>query len=412
MGDIESRQAQAVTPQSADRLRGVLRFTWNAVWEFGPDLLKTFLPGLAIASKVAKFVSDQAGLTDKVKELTARQGAMAAAGKGTAAGQGLEQSHIFEQYTNVLRALAKKQPLLLILDDLHWVDAGSTSLLFHLGRRIADSRILILGAYRPDEVALGRGADRHPMEKVLAEFKRYGGDLTVDVGSAAAAEGRAFVDAYLDTEPNQLDVGFREALFRHTGGHPLFLVELLRTLQERGSLARDARGRWAPGPDLDWNALPPRAEGVVEERIGRLESDLRQTLAAASVEGAEFTAEVVAQVRQVEERELVRWLSGELDRQHRLVQAQGMQRIGRQRLSTYRFRHELFQRYLYGSLDEIERAYLHQDVGAVLESLYADQTALIAPQLAHHFLAAKDPERALPYLIEAGQAAAARVWPR
>ena len=64
--------------------------------------------------------------------------------------EGLDQSHLFEQFTNVLCFVSNEQPLLLILDDLQWADTASTSLLFHLGRRIAAARILIAGAYRPE----------------------------------------------------------------------------------------------------------------------------------------------------------------------------------------------------------------------------------------------------------------------
>ena len=86
------------------------------------------------------------------------------------AGPLFQQSDLFEQYTRVLRQLARRRPLLLLLDDLQWADAGSVSLLFHLGKRLTGDRILIVGAYRPTEVALGRGGERHPLEPVLADY--------------------------------------------------------------------------------------------------------------------------------------------------------------------------------------------------------------------------------------------------
>ncbi|MFQ5857821.1 MAG: hypothetical protein ACE5LU_19630, partial [Anaerolineae bacterium] len=88
---------------------------------------------------------------------------------------------------------------------------------------------------------------------------------------------------------------------------------------------------------------PGGADPGLEERIGRLEAELRETLTVASVEGEAFTAEVVAQVRKVDERSLVRQLGRELDKKHHLVGAQGIRRLGRQRLSLYRFWHSLFQ---------------------------------------------------------------------
>jgi adenylate cyclase len=197
----------------------------------------------------------------------------------------------------VLRTLAKTHPLLLMLDDVQWADSASIGLLFHLGRRLEGSSILIACAYRPEEVALERAGERHPLEKVLAEFKWSLGDVWVDLRRADEREGRSFVDALLDTEPNRLGEDFRRALFEHTGGHPLFTVEVLRAMQERGDLVPDAEGRWVEGPSLDWERLPARVEAMIAERIGRLDEELRDVLAVASVEGEWFTAQVVAQVQ-------------------------------------------------------------------------------------------------------------------
>ncbi|HXV41578.1 MAG TPA: hypothetical protein VEC96_00820, partial [Anaerolineae bacterium] len=134
-----------------------------------------------------------------------------------------------------------------------------------------------------------------------------------------------------------------------------------------------------------------------------------ETLKIASIEGEAFTAEVVARVQTVDERLMVRQLSGELDQQHRLVNSLGSQRIGpgSQRLSHYRFRHILFQRYLYHSLAEAERVYLHEAVGNELERLYGEQTEEVAVELARHFEAARLVVKAVHYLHQAGSRA---VW--
>ena len=223
-----------------------------------------------------------------------------------------------------------------------------------------------MGTYRPEDVALGRGltstgqAVQHPLEGVISEFKRYFGDVWVSLDQTDAKERRRFVDALIDSEPNQLDTAFHQALFQHTSGHPLFTSELLRELQDRGDLHHDAAGRWVAGATLAWDTLPARVEGVIEKRIDRLAQDLRMALTVASVEGEEFTAQVVARAQKLEEGGFVRRLSGELDRQHRLVEAQGNRRQGTQRLSLYRFHHNLFQKYLYNSMDAVERSYLHE----------------------------------------------------
>jgi predicted ATPase len=314
----------------------------------------------------------------------------------------VQQSDLFEQYARVLGTLAHQSTLLLVVDDLQWADAGSISLLFHLGRGLAGSRILIMGAYRPEEVALGRSGERHPLEPVVNEFKRSFGDIEVDL---AQARGRQFVDDFLDTDANRLGTEFREMLYRQTGGHALFTVELLRGMQERGDLVRDGAERWVEGSVLDWERLPARVEAVIAERIGRLPAEWQATLAVASVEGEKFTAEAVARVQAADEEALVRHLSGELSKRHRLVIAQSLQRRDGQRLSRYRFRHYLFQKYLYKSLDEVERAHLHEAMGKALETLYGESAAEIAVQLARHFQAAGLVPKAVDYLIQAGNKA-------
>jgi tetratricopeptide (TPR) repeat protein len=332
----------------------------------------------------------------------------------------LEQSHLFEQCAGVLCSLAERYPLVLVLDDLQWADSASVGLLFHLARRLADagSRVLIACAYRPEEVALGRpwtGAgqrERHPLEKALNEFKCRFGDVLVDLGQVDRGEGRRFVDALLDSEPNRLEEGFRAALFGRTEGHPLFTVELLRAMQERGDLVRDrpaggdGAGVWVQGSTLDWEQLPARVEAVIEERIGRLDPELSQILAVASVEGEVFTAQVVASVQGMPERQLLHRLAGELERRHRLVTEQSEVQTGRGRLSRYRFTHVLFQRFLYRRLGRGERRALHADVAAALETLYQGQLDEIAVQLAHHFDRAGDDGRALEYLPLAAENAA------
>ena len=168
---------------------------------------------------------------------------------------------------------------------------------------------------------------------------------------------------------------------------------------------------------MDWETLPAQVEAVIAERMGRLPESLQDMLRAASVEGEVFTAEVVAQVQAADEREIIHHLSGELTRQHRLVAAQSFQRVGSQRLSRYRFRHFLFQKYLYSHLDPVERAHLHEAVGNQLEALYRERVAAGealelgaqfppvaegAVQLARHFQTAGILDKAAEYRLHAG----------
>lgn len=408
-GDVEAQwQAGAISRDVAERLWYLMPYTGQALVNVGPDLIDSFVPGPALLNRVRSATADHADWLTQLKTLVTDREAQP--GRSN-----LQQKALFEQYFRVLQTLARRQPLLLVIDDLQWADTGSINLLFHLGRQLKSSRILIVGIYRPADVALGRRStlgtsdgqmERHPLEAVVNEFKREFGQNLIDLSQA---EGRPLVEALLDSEPNRLSRAFREALYRHTQGHPLFTVEMLRGLKARGDLVQDEDGYWVEGAPVQWAQLPARVEGIVAERIGRLPDALHETLKVASIMGDEFIAEVVARVLQADEREVVRQLSNVLDKQHHLVQSQGGQRLGGgQRLSQYRFQHILLQSYLYHSIDEAERAYLHEDVGSGLEQLYAGQIEAVAIQLARHFREAGLSAKAVDYLQQAGEQAARR----
>ncbi|HET6447425.1 MAG TPA: tetratricopeptide repeat protein [candidate division Zixibacteria bacterium] len=399
-GDVEGRwDAGAIAGDHAQRLWNAFPLVVQVLLDQGPDLLDVFVPSALLLSLAIASGQDNAAWFSRLREDVKRRAASTV---------DVEQSQLFQQFTKVVCSMTKDRPLLLILDDIQWADTATISLLFHLGRRLAeaDCRILIACAYRPEEVAPGLMGDRHPLAKALSEFKRSYGDVWIDLGRVEEEEDRRFVAALLDAEPNRLDGNFRSCLYDRTGGHPLFTVELLRAMQDRGYLIKDANGAWIEGPTLDWQVLPARVEAVIEERINRLNPELRDILTIGSVEGEVFTAQVVAEVRNMTERSLLGFLSQDLELQHRLVREQEEVYTGQKRLSRYRFGHILYQDYLYQLLSKGEKRLLHADIAAALEKLYEGQLEEMTVQLAHHFYLAGDYGRAFHYFSQAGERAA------
>jgi predicted ATPase/exonuclease VII small subunit len=401
-GDVATGQAVLEdAPEIKHRVRAILVRSVEVLVDVAPELVGVFVPGVKLLGHVGKAVVTRAGWTEKLEQLTKKEALAAGSIEPPA-----EQNRIFEQYTAFVQRMSEEAPLILFFDDLQWADNASLNLFFHLARRIEMSRVLLLGAYRPTDVALGRetGArwTRHALEPIVFELTRYFGDITIDLDQIPQYVNRQFVDALIDLEPNRLDQYFRNALFRQTGGHALFTVELLRALQENGGLIQDSNGRWVESPSLDWGLLPARVEGVIGERIARLDEELREILTVGSVEGEEFTAEVVAHVEQLAERDVIRHCDSKLQRQHQLIHGQGLVQRGRLRVSLYRFTHNLFQQYLYSNLGEAERIYLHRDVGAALETLFAQQTDDVAAQLAHHFEVAGIASKTIAFRLQAG----------
>ena len=350
-GDLAGETAWPLHGRTeAGRLQDATALVMSALARQGNGLVEVLVPAASIARR--------AGRSTPLAAPSSQQGS-----------RPLSQGALFDQLMRTLAEISREQPLLLLFDDLHWVDDASAAFLAHLGRELSRSRLLVLGAYRTSTVSLGRRdarsgeMTRHPLAAVVNELRREKGDIVIELDRA---DGRAFVEAYVDTQPNRLGAPFRDALYAQTGGHALFTVESLRNLQDRGELFKDEAGRWVTRESLDWGELPARVEAAIAERIERLPEKSRRSLSAASVQGDDFTGELVAELTGEPVGEVIAALSGSLARQHHLVRSEGLQQVGSDQRAVYRFRHHLFQKYLYDELDRIERSRWHATVASSL----------------------------------------------
>lgn len=396
-GDVESHWlAGTISPDRATRLWRLIPVSADAILEFGPDLLDVLVTSRRLAARVQDF--DGEGVDWEGRFSSVRK-----AGDDVPPME--QRSTLFEQCARVLRRIAQNRPLVLLLEDLQWADSASIDLLFHLGRHLEGAKILILGTFRPSEVGFGRAGGRHPLDKVVNELKSSFGEIEVFLRESG---DRSFFDSLVDSEPNDFHEAFREALFEATQGHALFTVELIRVLQDEGRISEGDDGRWVAEPKLHLERLPARIEAVIEERLARLSRRLRDVLDIASVEGEHFTLEVVARVLGEDPSNLLRSVSGDLEKRHRLVRIKGVQRRGGLRLSIFSFRHALFQRFLYDRLDSAERAYLHEQVARAMAEVFGAQSERKALPLARHFREAGAYMEAIRFLRIAAERAKER----
>jgi ABC-type oligopeptide transport system substrate-binding subunit/serine/threonine protein kinase/two-component SAPR family response regulator len=384
--DVEAQlRAGAINQEHARRLRDAMSITITAIMDHGPELLDVLVSAKSLRDRALSAKQTGSVWAERLRQFVAID----------PSDSQMERKRLFSQFTAVLQSICQIYPLIFILDDLQWIDKTSASLLYHLSRHLAGQRLLIVCAYRREEAALGRDGERHPMDKVLSEVKRVHGSIWINLAELDQAEEQQFVNSLLDQEPNKLTDGFRQALFDHTGGHALFTVELLRAMQERGDLVHDDDGYWIEGPTLDWEILPPRIEGVIEERIGRLSPELRSLLNIASVEGELFTAEAVASIEQKETRHVLHLLSRELEGVHHLVKEQEELQVNQSYLTRYRFGHVLIQQYLYAQLGSGERRLLHAQIAEELQRLVQEEWHPFAAKLAWQWQQAGRPDQAV-----------------
>jgi len=373
-------QVDQLTRQQAQRLSEFASTVAQVIVDRGPRLLDELVP--------AQTVTERLGI-----------GVVAPALADAA------RSDVSDDVDAVVRALAERRPLLVMLDDMQWSDSASAELVFHLTRTLADARVLAVCAYRGSEVAGVSAGSAGVLRKAVMESSRDIGECVLDLDSIDSASARALCDALLDQEAPGLDESVHGELYRRTHGHPLLVLELVRDLKARGDLVPGEGGSWLPGPGVTWDHVPARVAAVIEHRLDCLDADERALLTAAAVEGEYFTVEVAARVAGIDVWDAHRLLTERLGRSHGLVREDTVRRVGSRRLTRYRFGHALFQGFVYDHLGEGARMHAHGLVAAELEELHADNVESVVPLLAHHYSRAGDVDRAVPYLIQTGDRA-------
>ena len=190
-GDLELHwQAGTISKEQASRLWSLMPLTAKTILDAGPNLVD------AIISR--NYLRERLQITDPQRKQLSTFSKENQNDRLTFAIP--EQLAIFDEYTSVLQILSQQSPLLLLLDDLQWIDRGSTSLLFHLGRHLPGNRVLIVGAYRPEEIVRDAGGEEHPLNPVMHELTRLYGDIVVDLDQA---DGQGFLEDLLANRVNQ-----------------------------------------------------------------------------------------------------------------------------------------------------------------------------------------------------------------
>jgi class 3 adenylate cyclase len=307
-----------------------------------------------------------------------------------------ERYLLFGAVVGLLAEAAEDQPLLLVLDDLHWADQPSLQLLRHLVRHLGDSPVTVVGAYRATELS-----DAHGLQALLADFSRGEGVTRIELtglNEREVAQLLGLITArVLDEEGGRL----AQAIQRETAGNPFFIRELVRNLEESGDLERTG-GRLV-GDAIE---LPRNVRDVILHRVERLGADARRTLSMAAIVGREFDVELLARALETDPDELAEQLDAAVDAAllHE-VPGNGA------RLS---FPHALVEYTLYEELGPARRGRGHRRVAAALEAVHGGSPGEHAAELAYHYgksAAGEDVEKAVAYAVQAGDRALDQLAP-
>jgi predicted ATPase len=307
----------------------------------------------------------------------------------------LKRQRTFDALTRVLLRESLHQPLLLLIEDLHWLDSETDAWLHLLSERLATVRLLLLVNYRP-EYQHAWGSKTYYTQLRLdplgpAEAQEL---LTALVGEDSGAHGGAALQA------------LKHRILDKTEGNPFFIEEIVQGLVEQGVLVREGAGGEPPpvarlARSLAEIQLPATVQAVLTARIDRLPATEKALLQTLAVLGKTFSWSLLARVMAQPEEELL----------GRLAHLRAAEFIYEQPAfpeSAYTFKHALTQEVAYNSLLLERRLTLHERTAQALEVLYADRLAEHYEALAHHYSRSGNTPKAVDYLQRAGQQAAQR----
>jgi DNA-binding SARP family transcriptional activator/tetratricopeptide (TPR) repeat protein len=297
-----------------------------------------------------------------------------------ASGTGFADSlQLFESVAQAIGRLAVGQPLLVVLEDLHWADEMSVRLLAFLGRRLGGWPVLIAVTIREEELP-----DALVLRRSLEELERAGHLARLALGPLSQSDTLTLVRLHAHAGSEASLARLAEQAWTVSEGNPLVVVEIVQA-QAQGAAPFQEQGL----------GLPERVRAIVARRLERLSPRAQQLATVAAVIGRRFEFALLQRAARLEDAEA----------------AEGVEELVRRRIlhgigDAFEFTHERIREAAYASLIGVRRRALHAAVGGALEQLHAGRLEPVYDRLAHHYVQADDAAKAVDYLTRFARTAA------
>jgi DNA-binding winged helix-turn-helix (wHTH) protein/tetratricopeptide (TPR) repeat protein len=301
----------------------------------------------------------------------------------------LARRQLFNSFSNFIARQAREQPIVLIVEDLHWADESTLALMHHLSQRIPGLPVLVIGTHRDTEVDLGPALSR-----TLDDLIR--GRLAIQIRLKGLPSGD--VAQMLETLSGKTAPAMVVGEFMaETDGNPFFVEELFRHLAEVDRLY-DSAGEFRARLNIGELNVPPNVRLVVGRRVARLDDLTRKILAVAAVIGRSFAFELLQAAVRMESAALLNCLDA--------AQALGLIRSStEQPRAEFEFCHELIRQAILTPLSVARRHRLHLEVAEAIEETCSAMLEAHASELAYHYVRTDKTWKAVKYLDLAGKQA-------
>jgi predicted ATPase/DNA-binding CsgD family transcriptional regulator len=303
-----------------------------------------------------------------------------------------EKWRLFEALLRFLSSLTRQQPLMIVLEDLHWGDETSLELLQLCARRLSQSPILFIGTYRSESMT-------PQLKRFLLHMNRERLATQIQLSALTRHNIAEMIRAIFGIErPIKLD--FLDLIVQLTGGNPFFVEEVLKSLVESGGIYY-SNGVWERRPVVELQ-VPASTLDAVQERLLALSPDAQNLVTLMAVAGRNSTFELLQVMTGTAESQLIQRLK-------ELIEAQLVVEASQ---DQFAFRHELTREAVYAGLMQRERHALHRMIAEKMEEIFADNLETYQANLAMHYSKSGQWEKALEYARRAGEKALALHSPR
>jgi DNA-binding winged helix-turn-helix (wHTH) protein len=316
---------------------------------------------------------------------------------------GATRERMLREMGDALDQLTAEQPLVLILEDLHWSDRSTLDLISYLATQRAPAQLLLIGTYRNAELV----ASGHPLKAVKQELlaKQQCEELALDYLNEES------IAKYLSVRfaGNRFPAELAQLIHQRTEGNALFMVNVVDYLVNKELLVNH-NGPWelAVGIEKIELGVPDSIKQMIEKQIDNLDPESQRTLEVASVVGAEFSTLSLI-VGMGDDLATTEMRCERLARQRHFIQLCGVQVLPNgEAVGRYAFIHALYQNVLYDRVSPLRRVQLHRRIAERGEEVYGERAGEIASELAVHFERGRDDKRAAKYLQRAADNAIRR----
>jgi DNA-binding winged helix-turn-helix (wHTH) protein len=321
---------------------------------------------------------------------------------------GATRERMLREIGDALEAIASRSPLVIVFEDLQWVDYSTIDLISVLARRRTAAKLMIVGTYRDDDVALSE----HPLGTLKQDLRAR--QLCREIALRPLNEAQ-MVD-YLAAEQSRssLPKGLTALVYRHSEGNPLFMVAALDSLVGQGLIARESGWRLERPLNEIELAVPENLREMIEVQIERLSPEEQRVLEAASLTQHRAFSVIARAAAGIDaDPGHFEAVCERLSRRAHILRPGILEELPDGTVSPfYEFAHALYRDVLYSRITPSRRALLHRRAAEWAEATFAEHVGDAAPFLAYHFEHGGDYARAVKYLRVAAQTAGRRYAPR